>query len=314
MSTIYFDATVNDDVRREHLYNGQLFVFSPCPSAIAFCEFARQMVEEAFAPLDPRTAQHSLPIEAYVEILAKLKPAFIHHPKSKQFIQDILKETGCDLRKTYFDVPRLRTATSDGYLTSGIAYAFHPHRDTWYSAPSCQINWWLPIYDITSENVMAFHPRYWSQPVKNGSRDYNYTQWNKESRQTAAKHIKTDTRQQPFPEETFELEPQIRLVTQVGGMILFSGAQMHSTVPNTSGYTRFSIDFRTVHLDDVIAQQGAPNIDSACTGTSLGDFLRGRDFCRIPEDLVALYDRQVPTEAIAPKSLTIGHSYFEMKS
>jgi len=89
---------------------------------------------------------------------------------------------------------------------------------------------------------------------------------------------------------------------------------MHSTVPNTSGYTRFSIDFRTVHLDDVIAQRGAPNIDSACTGTSLGDFLRGTDFCRIPEYLVTLYDSQVPTEAIASKSLTIGHSFFEMKS
>ncbi|QMS87921.1 hypothetical protein HUN01_10095 [Nostoc edaphicum CCNP1411] len=314
MNTIYFDATVNDDVRRDYLYKGQLFVFSPCPSAIAFCEFARQMVEEAFAPLDPRTAQHNLPIEAYVEILAELKPVFIHHPASKQFIQDILKETGCDLRKTYFDVPRLRTATSDGYLTSGIAYAFHPHRDTWYSAPPCQINWWLPIYDITSENVMAFHPRYWSQPVKNSSSDYNYTQWNKESRKTAAKHIKTDTRKQPFPEETLELEPQLRLVTKVGGMILFSGAQMHSTVPNTSGYTRFSIDFRTVHLDDVIAQRGVPNIDSACTGTSLGDFLRGTDFCRIPEYLVTLYDSQVPTEAIASKSLTIGHSVFDMKS
>ena len=76
-----------------------------------------------------------MPVEKYVEILAALKPKFIHHPKSKQFIQGLLKEFGCDLNKTYFDVPRLRTATSDGYLTTGIAYAFHPHRDSWYSAP-----------------------------------------------------------------------------------------------------------------------------------------------------------------------------------
>lgn len=286
MNTIYFDSTFSDEIRRKHLYNGQIFVFYPCASAIALCDFARGMVEEAFAPLDPREAQHSLPVEKYVEILAQLKPAFIHHPKSKQLIQGILKESGCDLSKTYFDVPRLRTATSDRYLTAGIAYAFHPHRDTWYSAPLCQINWWVPVYDITPENAMAFHPRYWSQPVKNSSRDYNYAQWNKESRKNAAQHIKTDTRKQPHAEETLEMEPQLRLITQVGGMILFSGAQMHSTVPNTSGYTRFSIDFRTVHFDDVIAQQGAPNIDSACTGTSLGDFLRGNDFCPITDTLL----------------------------
>lgn len=286
MSTIYFDSIFSDEIRRKHLYNGQVFLFSACASAIALCDFARGLVEEAFAPLDPREAQHSLPVEKYVEILAQLKPTFIHHPESKQLIQGILKESGCDLNKTYFDVPRLRTATSDRYLTAGIAYAFHPHRDTWYSAPMCQINWWIPVYDITPENAMAFHPRYWSQPVKNSSRDYNYAQWIKESRKNAAQHIKTDTRKQPHAEETLEMEPQLRLITQVGGMILFSGAQMHSTIPNTSGYTRFSIDFRTVHFDDVIAQKGAPNIDSACTGTSLGDFLRGTDFYPITDTLL----------------------------
>jgi hypothetical protein len=285
---------MNDDERRQHLYNGQLFVFSPCPSAIALCEFARELIEEAFAPLEPREAQYSLPVEEYVAILAKLKPYFIHHPKSKQFIQGILSELGCDLSKTYFDVPRMRTATHGGYLTSGIAYAFHPHRDTWYSAPSCQLNWWFPIYDIESENAMAFHPRYWSQPVKNGSSGYNYYEWNKQSRKNAAQHIKTDTRKQPHAEEPLELDPQLRLVSKVGGIIIFSGAQMHSTVPNTSGRTRFSIDFRTVHIDDVVAQRGAPNIDSACTGTTLRDFLRATDFSQIPEDLILPYENEQP--------------------
>jgi hypothetical protein len=294
MNTIFFDSTMNDDERRQHLYNGQLFVFSPCPSAIAFCEFARELIEEAFAPLDPREAQYSLPVEEYVAILAKLKPYFIHHPKSKQFIQGILSELGCDLSKTYFDVPRMRTATHGGYLTSGIAYAFHPHRDTWYSAPSCQLNWWFPIYDIESENAMAFHPRYWSQPVKNGSSGYNYYEWNKESRKNAAQHIKTDNRKQPHAEEPLELEPQLRLVSKVGGIIIFSGAQMHSTVPNTSGRTRFSIDFRTVHIDDIVALRGAPNIDSACTGTTLRDFLRATDFSQIPEDLILPYENEPP--------------------
>ena len=294
MNTIFFDSTMNDHERRQHLYNGQLFVFSPCPSAIAFCEFARELIEEAFAPLDPREAQYSLPVEEYVAILAKLKPYFIHHPKSKPFIQGILSELGCDLSKTYFDVPRMRTATHGGYLTSGIAYAFHPHRDTWYSAPSCQLNWWFPIYDIESENAMAFHPRYWSQPVKNGSSGYNYYEWNKENRKNAAQHIKKDTRKQPHAEEPLELEPQLRLVSKVGGIIIFSGAQMHSTVPNTSGRTRFSIDFRTVHIDDVVAVQGAPNIDSACTGTTLRDFLRATDFSQIPENLILPYENEQP--------------------
>ena len=289
-NTIYFDSKVDDAIRRRQLYDGQIFVFSPNTSSLALCALAREMIEEAFGSLDPLKAQYSLPVERYVEILAALKPKFIHHPQCKRFIQGILEEFGCELTKTYFDVPRLRTATSDGYLTSGIAYAFHPHRDTWYSAPFCQVNWWLPVYEIQSENSLAFHPRYWTQPLRNGSSRYNYYKWNEDSRQNAAKHIQTDTRDQPRPEEPVELYPQTRLVGKTGGIILFSGSQLHSTVPNSAGCARFSIDFRTIHIDDVIARKGAPNIDSTCTGTTLGDFLRGTDFSYISDEIVRMYD------------------------
>src|SRR5262249_54978435 len=155
------------DIRREQLYRGQIHVFSPRPSSVELCKFAREMCEVAFAPYDPQMAQYHLPVERFAPILADLKPKFIHHPTSKRLIQKLLGEIGCDLTKTYFDVPRLRTSTSDGYLTSGISYAFHLHRDTWYSAPFCQINWWIPIYEIVPENIMALHPRYWSHPVRN---------------------------------------------------------------------------------------------------------------------------------------------------
>lgn len=289
MNTVFFDSVVSDDLRRRQLYAGQIHVFSPKPSALELCKFARQMCEQAFAPHDPQTAQYRLPVEQFAAILAELKPKFIHHPTSKQLIQRLLVETGCDPAKTYFDVPRLRTSTSDEYLTSGISYAFHPHRDTWYSAPFCQINWWMPVYEIVPENIMAFHPRYWTQPVRNSSRSYNYQEWNQTSRQNAAQHIKSDTRVQPKPEEPMELDPQIRIAAASGGVMLFSAAQMHSTVPNTSGRTRFSIDFRTVHIDDAVSRRGAPNIDSACTGTTMGDYLRGTDLAHLPEEVIAMY-------------------------
>src|SRR5437016_1087188 len=262
MNAIFLDTPVNDDKRRELLYRGQLLVYSPTPSSLKLVNFAREMAQEAFHPLDPETAQFHLPVERFAEILAELKPKFIHAQKSKECIQGILRELGANPEQTYFDVPRMRTATSDDYLKSGIAYAFHPHRDTWYSAPFCQLNWWIPIYQIVPANVMAFHPRYWSQGVRNGSRDYNYDEWNRTSRQTAAQHVKTDTRKQPKAEEPMELDPQVRLIPPPGGIIIFSGAQMHSTVPNDSGKTRFSIDFRSVHLGDARAHRGAPNVRS----------------------------------------------------
>jgi hypothetical protein len=286
---IFIDSKISDDHRRRELYNGSVFFHAPCASAEKLCELARQLVEEVFDPLDPRKIQDSLSAEQAAEMLSVLKPKFIHHPEAKKHIRGMLAELGCDPAKTYFDVPRLRTAFPGDYLKSGIAYAFHPHRDTWYSAPLCQINWWMPVYAISSENCMAIHPRYWSQPIRNSSSGYNYHKWNLESRYNAAQQVKQDQRVQPRPEEPVELDPQFRLIGEPGAVYQFSAAQLHSTVPNTSDFTRYSIDFRTVHLDDVCGRIGAPNIDSASTGTSMGDFLKGTDYSRLPSEALAPY-------------------------
>ena len=296
LDTVFIDSPVSDPVRREHLYGGRLFVFSPRASTISLCELAQQMIEDAFGGKDPRTAQYSMPVEEFVSICAPLKPRFIHHPTTLKLIKDVVGELGCVLNDTYIDVPRLRMVTHGGYLTSGVGYAHHPHRDTWYSAPMCQLNWWLPIYPFEAESSMAFHPRYWVQPIRNGSGRFNYYQWNMDGRKNAAKHITSDTRVQPRAEEPLELEPQIRLVCPPGGVVLFSAAQLHSTVANTSGLTRYSIDFRTINIDDVIAGRGAPNIDSAPVGTSLRDFRRAADLTPIPDNIVRAYDKQLPEQ------------------
>ena len=175
MTTISFDSDVVDPVRRERIYAGHVFAYAPSPGALEFVEFARGLVEEAFVRLDPVEAQFVLPVEKFVEIVAPLVPRFIHHPESKRLIRDVLVERGCDLEKTYFDVPRLHVQTDGGYLSSGVGYTLHPHRDTWYAAPMSQINWWSALYPFESASAMTFFPRYWERPVKNGSNELTST-------------------------------------------------------------------------------------------------------------------------------------------
>lgn len=286
MPTICLDSARDDQDHRHRLYGGDLFVFSRGESATKLCGLAHELSESAFGMTDPTRAQNDMPAERYVEILAELKPAFIHHPRAKELIAGLLSEFGCDLEKTYFDVPRLRTMAHGGYLNAGLALQFHPHRDTWFSAPQQQLNWWLPVYEIESENSMAFHPQYFDRPVRNSSSDYDYEEWNRTGRQQAAKQVKKETRKQPRPLEPIDLEPDLRVVTPPGGTLVFSAAQLHSTVPNTTDRTRFSIDFRTVNLDDLVEGIGAPNIDSECTGTTLRDFLRASDLEPLPEEVI----------------------------
>jgi hypothetical protein len=58
---------------------------------------------------------------------------------------------------------------------------------------------------------------------------------------------------------------------------------VHSSVPNTSGLTRFSIDFRTVHVDDVVAKRGRRTsirhaLEPSCGTTCAARISRGYRF------------------------------------
>src|SRR5262245_56663179 len=117
------------------VYNGALILLPPTPESLALVNWARELVEEAFHPHDPTTAQHELDVDRFVEIAGPLKPRFIHHPKTRQLQKDYLAGLGYDPQLTYLDVPRLRVVTSHGYLKSGIGLKQPPHRDTWWSAP-----------------------------------------------------------------------------------------------------------------------------------------------------------------------------------
>ena len=223
MGSIYLDSGMDDAARRARLHAGDLFVFAPSAATRELIALARRLLEEALAPHDPRTVHRQLSAEQVATILGRLKPAFIHHPECKRLIPAIMAEHGIDLDQVYFDVPRLRSAYPSHFLSSGIAYAFHAHRDTWYSAPMCQLNWWLPLYELDPNHAMAFYPRYFGEPVENNSQIYNYYEWNTRHRANAAQHVGADTREQPKPQQALE-RVTITLVPPPGGIVLFSGS------------------------------------------------------------------------------------------
>jgi hypothetical protein len=82
-------------------------------------------------------------------------------------------------------------------------------------------------------------------------------------------------------------------------MILFSAAHLHSTVRNTTSAARWSIDFRTVDINDLRARRGAEIVDSCCSGTSVRDFVRMSDFAAMPTSIVNMYEDSEVTEGVA---------------
>jgi hypothetical protein len=283
------DGTVTESDRRERIFRGEVFCIPPSPAVTAMAEFAWELITEAFAGYEPSSAYLEMPVEEYVKLLAPLKPTFTHHPHNKELLRALLEELGCDPTRTYFDVPKLRVVTPASYLSSGLGYNYQPHRDTWYSSPQCQVNWWAPIRNVTDDSCMSFHPDFWCKQAPNSSDRFDAYDWNRTSRRDAAQYVSSDPRPHP---RLVDGDPgtDLRIVGQPGSILCFSGAQLHATVPNTATHTRFSFDFRTVNVDDVAGHAGPPNVDAHSTGTTLRDYLRADTHEPLPDDLIADYD------------------------
>jgi hypothetical protein len=264
--------------RRQLVFDGQLLVYTRRDATAALADHAIAMISEMLSLDDAERVQFEMPVENFIERVGPLKSRFTNDLQTKKLVRDVLASFGCDLETTYFDVPRLRVVPHGDYLSSGVSYAYKAHRDIWYSSPTAQVNWWMPVYDITADRAMSFFPEYWDSAVPNSSADFDYGEWCRVGRTMATSQVKEDTRKHPLPLAAVDTRSELRIAGTKGDAILFSAAQLHSTAPNQSGLTRFSIDFRTINLSDLDNGRGARNIDSMATGTTLGDFLRASDF------------------------------------
>ena len=277
--TVFVDPDVTADALREQLYAGNLVVLTGLQAVSNLAEYTREQLTELFRPHDPEHAHEHFDKAEMAKLLGSWKPSFIHSDRSKSLTRDIIKEAGLPAEFTHYDVPKPRTSFPVGHLTTGVAYAFPWHRDVWYSAPAQQINWWLPVFAAREDNSMSFDLPSFGRRVANSSGSFDYYE-NNARRLTAATSV---TKEQQARPGAADHEPVHELVVlpAPGAVLLFSGAQLHTSIPNTSGRARYSIDFRTVDARDLKAGRGAPLVDVQCIGTAIRDFRNvadGRNF------------------------------------
>jgi hypothetical protein len=296
MGTVQVDPQISNAELRSRIYQGELILLTRLAPVAEFVAFAREQLATLFAPHDPRHVHlHYSPPEL-ARILGIWKPAFIHHPQSRQFVKAIATAAGFDPAETLFDVPKPRTAYPSDHLTTGIAYAFAWHRDTWYAAPAQQINWWFPVFDLQPDNAMKFDTLAFRQSVENDSAQFDAYQANLD-RLTTAKQVGSDSRSRPRATNHTAAE-ELVILPSPGQILVFSGAHLHASITNTSGVARYSVDFRTIDRRDVISATGAPDVDVQCTGTALREFVHVTNDERLPEALVQQVAGVPPSDVI----------------
>lgn len=276
------DAEVPDRERRLSLFSGDVFVYSPRPSTLDFCQVSRNVIEQMLGS-DPIWAQQQMSETEFAVLFKAAARGFGHIVA--ELASRVVTDFGCEPELTYVGSPSLTATTGRGFIAHGLGIPQHPHRDTWYAAAPCQLNWWLPLYDLDASSTFAFHPLYWDSPILNSSSDFDYEEWY---------DVKLRSRclggaeqfAQPRALKPIELEPDLRIRCPAGGVILSSVAQLYSTVPNETLKTHFSVHFQTVSEADLESGAGAANVDAEPRGTSLSSFVRCSDLTPIRYELI----------------------------
>jgi hypothetical protein len=275
---VYLNRQTSDDIRRARIFEGAVFLYSAPPESRQIVSWIRQLAAEAFKGVgDVRRAHEALDVKTFIARVGPLKSNFTNHAETKRLCQALIGALGADPDATYFDLPRLRVAPPGDYLTSGVSYAYKPHRDTWYAHPPQLVNFWVPVYDSEKSTVMSMFFDYFDKPVQNSTSGWDYDDWVANSRYAAADNVGTEKRRHPLPAESVTEGLDMRIVQNAGDLMVFSTCHLHATAPNETGLIRYSYDFRIVNLEDLRAGRGPTNVDSKASGSTLRDFLRVRD-------------------------------------
>lgn len=239
----------------EQLFGGALLIFKAVPAMYAFCDLADELAQEAFGELEPTTAQFDLDEETFNAKIDALQKTVAKHPEARNLFLEALAHVGVDTAQTYWDKLFFRVSPHGSAYTGDRPKALKAHRDTWGSNVYQAVNWWAPVYPITAERTITFFPSYWDKPIQNSTASWDLEVIREERRAGKPPSLPL------VPEPLEPAEGELRIILEPGDLFAFSGAHLHASVPNTSGAARFSVETRTVNLDDVTAERAAPNVD-----------------------------------------------------
>lgn len=209
--------------------------------------------------------------------MQKATKRFARSPEIARWYTEALIAAGLDPDETYRDRLILRAAPPFDAPNGPAFGQLPPHRDSWGAGLDCQINWWLPIYDITAERTMALFPHAWDRKVVNDSAGW----------EPARARQEPGYPDLPTARERIDWDEALPLVVPTGTLIAFSATHLHATIRNTTGEARISSETRTVDRRDVIRGRGAPNLDRGPVTPGTAWFRGLRDGASLREALSA---------------------------
>jgi hypothetical protein len=248
---------------------------------------SQQLVKDAWMLIDgelgdggggsAREAQFRLSDGEFFDRVGRLRRAIYTAPHFHAAVGRVVRACGFATNHMAFDPIRLRVISHRGHENPKAAPIYYAHRDTWYAHSQAELTWWVPLHDVMVEETFVFYPDWFDRTVPNNSEEFDYVAWTQHGPGLRIGWQQADAgRMYAYPGQVGAFDPgrTIGFAASKGDLIVFAGAHFHQTRKNGTGRTRFSLDFRTVDLDDHDRGGGAPNVDNRSTGSALVDYVR----------------------------------------
>jgi hypothetical protein len=262
---------------RLRIFAGDVFLKPGGSASMALVSRVVHLMQERLETDDVRKAHLKWSAEEMFNRIGALRRTVYLESEFHDRVRDVAEESGFSPDRVAFDPIRLRVVQPGGHRNPLAAPVYFPHRDTWYAHSQSMIVWWLPLHDLIPEETFVFYPDHLNQAVANDSEIFDYAEWIKDGPALKIGWQNRDsgvTARYPGSLEASMPERAEGFSCRAGENLIFSGAHSHKTLPHDLDQTRFSLDFRIVHLDDAQAGRGAPNADNRSRGSTLADYVQ----------------------------------------
>ena len=263
------------DALRRAVYAGDVFLTGPTPASRALVDTVLDRLAATLGCARAEVRDARFPNAELFARIGRLRKELYLEPHFHDAIRSVISVAGLDPSRVAFDPLRLRVVLDRGHENPLAAPVYHPHRDTWYSHPAALIAWWIPLDDLAAHETFVFYPDRFARPVDNDSEIFDYGDWVRDGWELKIgwQKLGADAR---YPRAAAGVDGGRAegFACQTGDNLVFSGAHFHATLPQATGRTRFSLDFRIVDLPDHAAGLGAPNADNRSRGSALRDYIQ----------------------------------------
>ena len=244
----------SNEVLRQKLYDGALLIAEENLASMSLVKKVRHALIDKFGE-DYRQAPFQMETQEFFTRLYQVRRRIYTSPEISQLVWAIISTLGFNQSECSLKPLGLRVIMDGGHHHVPVPAVYHCHRDTWYALSQSHLVWWIPLDDLSEEETFVFYPECYRVAIPNEAKIFDDPPCTTEGR----------TPQETYPtllEPSVDLGKEQGFSCQRGQNIVFAAAHLHRTVPQSLGTTRFSLDFRLVHIGDYQQGIGAPNVDN----------------------------------------------------